>query len=143
MASELAIVLFPIIASSTVQLMFNPEYTGTPTRIQPPGWVFGVVWSIIYVLYGLYLQRISKHKNHRIVVIAWINLVLNLAWSPLVFVYKQRVVGLYVIHALIATLITMLTLLRDDTSKLLLMPYLTWLIIASQLQLCDILQNTD
>jgi hypothetical protein len=97
-------------------------------------------------LYGLFLQRIATKKHpmiRPIAVIAGLNLLLNLIWSPLVFVYKRRVAGLYIIYALIATLLALLVMLDDKSSKLLLLPYLTWLVVASQLQLASLIQNNQ
>jgi translocator protein len=138
------LVVGPLAASTIIQLIFQPTYTDTPTTIQPPGFVFGIVWTVIYLLYGLFLQRIATKKHpliRPIAVIAGLNLLLNLIWSPLVFVYKRRVAGLYIIYALIATLLALLVMLDDKPSKLLLLPYLTWLVVASQLQLASLIQN--
>ena len=135
------IVFLPIVASSAVQLAFKPVYTDTPSVIQPPGWIFGLIWTVIYLLYGIFLNRLTTMRHpmmNYIVALSAVNLILNLMWSPLVFVYKQRVAGLYVIHALIATLIALMSILDDKTSKLLLLPYLSWLIVASQLQLVSL-----
>jgi tryptophan-rich sensory protein len=136
------IVFLPIVASNVVQLAFKPEYTDTPTVIQPPGWIFGLIWTVIYLLYGVFLYRLTTMRHpmmNYIVALSAVNLILNLMWSPLVFVYKQRVAGLYIIHALIATLIALIIMLDDKSSKLLLLPYLSWLIVASQLQLFSVI----
>lgn len=61
----------------------------------PPGWVFGVVWPILYVLMGVALAMVlSKGLSRREVRIAAlvfaIQLVLNAAWS-LIFFGMRRI----------------------------------------------------
>lgn len=141
MKLSLSTILLPIVASTIVQFAFKPAYTGTPNVIQPPGWVFGLIWTVIYLLYGVFLNRLATMRHpliDYIIALSAVNLILNLMWSPLVFVYKQHVIGLYIIYALIATLIALIIILDDKSSKLLLLPYLSWLIVASQLQLVSI-----
>lgn len=132
------VIAIPLLLSWITQRLFvtNPDY---PPRVafQPPGYVFGIVWSVLYLLFGLYLDLLvsTKNNNNNNVLLAlWIiNMALNLLWSPLVFVHKRYVHGLYVSIAILATLIAMVVLSETTQLQVLLVPYLTWMILATLL----------
>lgn len=139
------VIPIPLLLSWITQRLFvrNPEY---PPRVafQPPGYVFGIVWSVLYLLFGLYLHLLfteTKGGGGHVLLALWtINLALNLLWSPLVFVHKRYVHGLYVSLAILATLIAMVVLSETTQLKVLLVPYLTWMILATLLNV-EIVNN--
>src|SRR5690349_5418660 len=55
----------------------------------PPGYAFGIVWPILYVLLGLALAMIlaepESDRRKMGLVLFFIQLVLNFAWSPIFF----------------------------------------------------------
>jgi translocator protein len=61
--------------------------------IIPPGWVFGAVWSVLYILLGIALAMIlfARGAKGRFVALAlfFAQLGLNLLWSPLFFAAHQ------------------------------------------------------
>lgn len=137
------VIPIPLLLSWITQRLFvrNPEY---PPRVafQPPGYVFGIVWTVLYLLFGCYLHLLINNKGGgRVLLALWtINMALNLLWSPLVFVHKRYVHGLYVSMAILATLIAMLVLSETTQLKVLLVPYLTWMILATLLNV-EIVNN--
>ena len=68
----------------------------------PPAWVFGPVWTALYLLMGisLYLVWIQEEKNYKTKA-AWqifiIQLLLNIAWSAAFFGFESPIAGLVVI----------------------------------------------
>jgi tryptophan-rich sensory protein len=55
----------------------------------PPGWAFGVAWTILYILMGLALAMVIHARGARgrgvAIILFLVQLLLNLAWSPLFF----------------------------------------------------------
>ncbi len=105
----------------------------------PPGWVFGVVWSILYCLMGIAIAMIlhargAKGRGPAIGLFA-AQLALNLAWSPLFFAAHQVTIALAVIVLILALAIATAWLFRPirPVAALLLLPYLAWLCVATAL----------
>ena len=105
----------------------------------PPGWLFGVAWTILYVLMGTAIAvvinaRGAAHRGQAIMLFI-AQLLLNLAWSPLFFAAHQVTYALWLIVAL--TLLTALTVVRffqvRTLAGVLMLPYLAWLLFASAL----------
>jgi benzodiazapine receptor len=131
--------LLPLIISNLINFAFAPKYSTPQVSFQPPGYVFGVVWTIIYVLFGIYVVRLFDTIPpffYSLLVVSIMNFVINLTWTPMVFVRKNNIYGLYSIFFMIFTLLAMMIMLENDvTSKLLLLPYLSWLLVAMSLQI--------
>src|SRR5262245_49008165 len=55
----------------------------------PPGWLFGVAWTILYILLGLsfamLLHARGAQKRERALILFGLGLLLNFAWSPIFF----------------------------------------------------------
>lgn len=105
--------------------------------IVPPGWVFGVVWTLLYVLMGVALAMIlnARGAKGRGVALGLFTgqLLLNLAWSPIFFAAHQVTVAFWMILAIlllaIATCFAFAPIRR--VAAWLLVPYLVWLSFAS------------
>ena len=103
----------------------------------PPGWVFGVVWTLIYATMGIALALILLRNEKpggrgRALVAFIVQLVLNLAWSPIFFRLHSIGGGLIVIVALwfaIAWTIAAFWSVRD-LAAVLLLPYWAWVTFA-------------
>jgi tryptophan-rich sensory protein len=104
----------------------------------PPGWVFPVVWTTLYILMGVALAQVIGSKaplrNLAIALFA-AQLALNLAWSPIFFAGHQIRLGLAVLILLDVVMIaTVIVFARIGLwPALLLVPYLVWLGIATAL----------
>ncbi len=105
----------------------------------PPGWAFGVVWPILYLLMGVALAMIlaeppsSARRTALILFIA--QLALNFAWSPLFFAAHDIGLASYVIilMAVIAAVAAGKFWRLHRVAGLLLIPYLAWLVFAAML----------
>ena len=88
--------------------------------LTPPGWVFGVVWTILYVLLGLVFAMLlharGARKRGRLIALFVIGIILNLAWSPIFFRFHQVTAALVVIAAMIVP--RAISLLREVFSVL-------------------------
>jgi tryptophan-rich sensory protein len=115
----------------------------------PPGWLFGVAWTILYILMGLAFAivlhaRGAKGRGAGIALFL-VQLVMNLAWSPLFFRAHQVGGALLLIVALlaVAALTAALFWRIRRVAGLLLVPYLAWLAFASFLNYEIVRLNPD
>lgn len=108
--------------------------------INPPNWVFGPVWTTLFILMGIALYLVW-HKGffHPGVKIAFIlfvvQLVLNILWSVFFFGLRSPVLGFIDIIILwLAILFTIILFFRvSPTAAYLLIPYILWVSFASVL----------
>jgi len=107
--------------------------------IQPPDWVFGATWSILYVTLGLALAMVLNARGARFrgyaVALFTVQFVANLAWSPLFFAAHQVLLAfvliLFMLAFAIATTIAFGRVRR--AAAWMMVPYLVWLSFASVL----------
>lgn len=103
----------------------------------PPGWVFGVVWPILYGLQGLALAMIldARGATGRGIAIGLFGLqfLLNLIWSPIFFARHDVSLAFWIILAMfiIATAATFCFWRIRRMAGLLMLPYLIWLCFAA------------
>ena len=105
----------------------------------PPGWAFGVAWTILYVLmalaFAIVLHARGAKGRGQAVRIFLLQLVLNLGWSPLFFrahQVDQALILIIVLFALVAVTTALFWRVRRGAG-LLLLPYLCWLAFAAYL----------
>ena len=126
-------IIVPLLLGTIVGLITVPG-SQVDSLLSP--WIFPVVWTILYILMGVSSYIIYK-KTNTITKIYIIQLLINLFWSFVFFVFKQQIAS----FILILILIILVTIMIKDflkESKLagyLQIPYLIWLCIASILNL--------
>jgi len=106
----------------------------------PPNWIFGPVWTLLYLLMGVAFYQIWKQGwNKKMVRTAGVyflaQLTLNFIWSPIFFGLRAPLLGLIVI-VMMWTLIVITMKKLYPLSKLafyLLVPYLLWVSFATLL----------
>ena len=100
----------------------------------PPDWVFGPVWTSLYLLMtiSIWMYWHSKNKEMNTVYIYFIHLVFNATWSIVFFVFHNMVFALLVLIALIAFIINLIISYKRVTmmSAYLMIPYLLWCFFA-------------
>jgi translocator protein len=107
--------------------------------VMPPGWVFPVAWTLLYILIGLALAIIvgaRRAAGRRLAIGLFVaQFALNLAWSPIFFAAHRVSLAFAVILAMILlTVVTALAFARvRRKAALLMLPYLAWLCFAAWL----------
>jgi tryptophan-rich sensory protein len=107
--------------------------------IYPPPATFGIVWTILYILMGLAVAMIAAARGApgRSAALAAfaVQLVLNLAWTPVFFGMHQMTSALYLLLALdLAVALTVFLFWKVRTqAALMLLPYLAWVCFATLL----------
>jgi tryptophan-rich sensory protein len=106
----------------------------------PPNWVFPVVWSALYALMGLSLwllwARTPDGSSHRrALMLFFLQLVFNAAWSMVFFGLHQVAAAFVVIVAMIAGVAATIALAWriNRAASLCLVPYLAWIAYAAYL----------
>lgn len=114
----------------------------------PPNWIFGPVWSILYLLMGIsaYLVWTSDKKEkliHHALHMFLIQLFLNFLWSVLFFGLKSPVLGLIDIVALLGFIFfTIKAFMRvSRPAAYMLIPYILWVSFATILNAAIIFLN--
>lgn len=103
----------------------------------PPGWVFGLAWTIVMTCFGFYFGNLwLKHKNQsRVLVYFAIFYILNVAWNFLFFELHLMLLGLINLCVLLGSLFLLYrqnhALMR--VKSLFLLPYILWMFIAISL----------
>lgn len=103
----------------------------------PPSWVFGPVWTVLYILMGISLyvvwHRFPPRLGRRLPYSLFAaQLALNTAWSAVFFDLRSLVGGLVVITALWLAIFGTMTAFRrlSRLAGWLLIPYLAWVTFA-------------
>jgi translocator protein len=100
----------------------------------PPNGVFAPVWMLLYVMIAIAGWRVSRLDPLGAPVIVWtIALATNFAWSPIFFRLHRPLGALFVILALLATIIAFIAVSwsQDVLSTLLFVPYAAWVTFAT------------
>lgn len=106
--------------------------------LSPPGIVFPIVWTILYILSGISIYRImmSKNENKKEArLIYFIQLIINACWTPIFFGFQEYFLAFLWILMLILLVVTMILIFFkiDKISAYLNIPYLAWLLFACYL----------
>lgn len=107
--------------------------------LSPPGWLFPVVWTILYILMGIasYLVLTSKKPPNNALLLYGIQLGFNFFWSIIFFNLKLYFLA-FIWLILLWLLIFKTTVLFSQRSKpagYLMFPYLLWAAFAGYLNL--------
>lgn len=106
----------------------------------PPGWVFGPVWTLLYTLMGIAAWRVFRRgigvRNVKAALSLFaVQLILNAVWSPVFFGAQRMDIALGIIAALWAVLIatTVLFFRLNRPAGWMLVPYILWVTFATVL----------
>jgi translocator protein len=106
----------------------------------PPNWIFGPVWTLLYLMMGISVFLIWKQgfdiNNVRIALIFFfLHLLINCLWSFVFFLWHSPFWAFIVIVILWIMIIVCIILFKDIniTAAILLIPYLLWVSFAAVL----------
>ena len=109
------------------------------SNLNPPGYIFGIVWPILYFLMSISAYRtFNSIKN-----LFYIQLILNTIWSWLFFSFHMPLISLIDINLLIfLNIFILFKMLKVDIfSGVIYLPYIMWLVFASYLNVFIVLYN--
>ena len=108
---------------------------GETVKFRPPPYVFGIVWPILYILFGLcWVNSGNTHLKNGVYFIITILLTL---WIVAYSCMNKKKYGIYILLKIIFFIIVLMNLI-DTTCRLLLTPLLTWIIFALLLNMFEV-----
>jgi len=114
----------------------------------PPSWVFGPVWTTLFLLMGIALYLVWNKKGNQAVknkamVIFIIQLVLNTTWSFLFFFFQNPLAAFIEIFVLwLFILLSIIYFYKiNKTAAYLLIPYILWVSFAAFLNYNIVILN--
>ncbi len=108
----------------------------------PPGWLFGPVWTLLYILIAIAGWRVWGHGGWP-VKLWWTQLALNFLWPPVFFLAHQLGLSVAVILLLLACILAFIATAwrRDRAAAWLFVPYAAWVAFASVLNISLLVLN--
>ncbi len=106
--------------------------------LAPPGWLFPVVWALLYATMGFSAYLINRSDSiakRSALILYFIQLAVNVLWSPVFFGLRSfggAVAVIMVLAVLVAAMIAVFGR-TDRCAALLNIPYLVWVIFAAYL----------
>jgi translocator protein len=123
---------FTVSSVSTWYLTLNKPF------FNPPGWLFGPVWVILYFLMGISLyiiwdKGIKSSKSKIALSVFGLQLILNSLWSILFFGLKSPLLAfIEIIFLWITIILTIICFNRiSKSASYLLIPYILWVSFAA------------
>jgi translocator protein len=110
----------------------------------PPSWLFGPVWTVLYVFIAVSGWLVWKQRGVR-----WemglfaVQLLLNAVWTPLFFAANRYGLALVDIVLLLAAIVALIVVFfrHNRVAALLLVPYLAWVGFATALNAAIVSMN--
>ncbi len=107
----------------------------------PPARVFGPAWTALYILIAVAGWRVWRRDRARreprgwAMMLWWVQLGLNFAWSPVFFAAHRIGLALVIVVSLLAVILVFMAAAwrRDKVAALLFAPYAAWVAFASVL----------
>ncbi len=147
---NLAIPLLVGVVSGFLTKDANAEFTATAVQpaFTPPGWVFPVAWTILYILMGIssYLIETTPYntgKKNQSLITYYISLFFNFCWSFIFFTFRLYLIAFVWLVILLALVIiyTFKYFKINKVAGYLNIPYILWLIFAGILNFSVYLLN--
>jgi tryptophan-rich sensory protein len=102
----------------------------------PPSWIFGPVWTTLYVLIAIAGWRFwHRDRGGLPMKLWWMQLVLNFLWSPVFFAAHQIASALVIVVLLLVTILAFIVTSwgRDRVAAWMFLPYAGWVAFAAAL----------
>lgn len=110
----------------------------------PPGWIFGVAWTIIMLCFSVYLSKLfTVIKTKQLITVYILQVILNVSWNFIFFNLHQVLFALMTIILLTVVIFYMFFKYKKTANNIsfLLLPYMVWLIIATSLNAYILIYN--
>jgi benzodiazapine receptor len=125
------ILILPFILGKFSSWFCNLKNAGKKLKQRPPAWIFGVVWSILFLLFGAAWNFAIDENEDTLEILVWVfyvMLLLSLLLWPWVYCKSKKLALYLILFSIILTLCCYS--LGPISSKLCLSPLLGWLIFA-------------
>ena len=133
-------ILLPVLIGALVGLITSGSMDYNMLQkppIAPPGAVFPIVWTILYVLMGISygILKTNNQTDEETDWIYYIQLAINALWSIIFFTFKWRLFAFVWIILLAVAVIAMIRKFynKNKIAGLLQIPYILWVVFAAYL----------
>ena len=142
-------ILIPLIIGGIVAWITSGQMEAFETlnqpKLSPPGILFPIVWSILYILMGISYAILKTNGlvDSQVNLIYYLQLAVNALWSIIFFNLKWRLFAFFWLLLLIGLVIAMIVIFynKNKTAGLLQIPYLAWCTFAAYLNMAIYLLN--
>ena len=142
-------ILIPVIVGGVVGLIISDsmDYNNLQKPfLSPPGIVFPIVWTILYILMGVSYGILKSNNltNEKINWIYYTQLFINSLWSIFFFLFKWRLFAFIWIILLAVFVIIMIKEFykQNKIAGIIQIPYILWILFASYLNISIYLLNS-
>lgn len=133
--------LIPLFSGYAMSLVCPMDSdTGSRLPATPPGWVFGLVWPILYLLIGYSWSQSAKVDKRTADLLFGINTILSILWLYLYSCNGLKKLALYDLVAMTMSGLSIM-LFANQTTKfggIALTPYVGWLMFATLLNFTQV-----
>jgi len=145
---KLFYLFFPLICGTIIGLLTSSSISYQALNkppLSPPGFVFPIVWSILYLLMGLSYLLFKNNVSDALKesIIYYSQLIVNLLWSIFFFVLEWRLFSIFWTLLLLGLIIYLFILYikKYKPSAYLLIPYIIWVTFATYLTIGTFILN--
>ena len=125
-----------LFTASNVETWF---VTVAKPSFNPPSWLFGPVWTTLYVMMGIAFflvwknETVQKSIKQKAIILFTIQMLLNFLWSFIFF--QQHEIGWALVDIILLWIFILLTIFSfapiSKTAAWLLVPYISWVSFAT------------
>lgn len=141
-------ILIPLLLSFLVFLATKNDISYLETlnrKIVLPNMVYPIVWSVLYVLMGIWIYFYEKNHpdDKKTIIVYWISVFVNLMFSFILFSFHQILLAFFDVIVLLIMIgyLFIKNLLQKEKYAYLLLPYIVWLCLATSLMVDLIVHN--
>ena len=133
------VIILPLILGFLIGFFTKPGNNYVKLKkseLNPPSYLFGIVWSILYLLIGFsYYLVLKKKSNWMFWIIPIVHLILNFSFSIVFFKFNNLFLSAVVTTLTLITALMVLNQFYRINKKVLLLfiPYIIWLSFATYL----------
>lgn len=145
---ELLFYIFITLIIGSVPSVFiisnNVYETLNKPPLSPPGVLFPIVWTILFILMGISIYIVKQKDNsNKNLIIYFSQLIVNALWTPIFFGLNAYLFAFIWLLLLVILVVLMITNFYkvDTVAAYLNIPYLVWLVFAGYLNLAIYLLN--
>jgi benzodiazapine receptor len=147
--SFILILLITFIASAvggfTTSVFKEPWYSEIILpSFNPPSWIFGPVWTVLYILMSIAVWRIwIRFYDRKILTVYFFHLLFNSTWSIIFFGFHQIELALINLIIILFFIIILMKIYlnKDKLSFFIMVPYFLWTFYALVLNIEIVILN--
>ena len=150
-ASKLSLAAFialPLLGGAAIGVTASPDAWYDALKkpfFNPPNWVFGPVWTVLYIMIGIAGWRTWQRRYQGLVMQVWFaQLALNFLWTPVFFIAHALATAFAIALAMLGAILCFIALTwnSDRVSAWLFVPYAAWVGFAAELNAALFYLNT-